>query len=142
MILTKADADLYGLSDKLIGSSIVFRYQKTGGVFVCPKCGKYLGTPKHSSSGVIIETLNRKSCCGIKAVLKGAEIVTHPGSITRIILRRNSQWFIKAKIVLNKDDKFDKKIAREIAFEKLMKKCAGIGHLLQGLSSTGENLVY
>jgi hypothetical protein len=126
MILTKEDVSNHGLLNELTGSSVVYRYQKTGGVFVCPKCGKYLGTPKHSRNGVIVETLKRKSCCGTKAVLKGAEIVTHPGSITRAILRTDLHGEIKAKAVLNREDKFDKKVAREIAFDKLMKKAKAL----------------
>ena len=124
MLVTKADADTYGLLNELVGSSVVFQYQKTGGILVCPKCGKYMGTPKHSKSGVIIYSPFRKKCsdCGEFTIIKGAEIVRRPGTTTRAILRTELHGIIKAKVILNEGDLYNKTIARAFAYEKLMKK--------------------
>ena len=113
-----------GLTQDCLGGTVVFRYQKTGGQFVCPDCGKVLGVPK-MQRGTVVGT-DRPTCkdCGKKGVLKYAQIITTPGTITRAILRKEDGSCIVAKVKLNKQDKFDKRIAREAAFRKLMLKCA------------------
>lgn len=126
MKLTKEDAQKFGIAEELVGSNIVFQYQKTGGILVCSKCGKYLGTPKHGKSGVIIYSPIRKKCpiCGGLALIKCAEILRKPGTVTRATLRNILHGDIEVKVVLNKEDKYCKNAARGWAYAKILKKAA------------------
>lgn len=114
-----------GLSPDCIGASIVFRYQKSGGQYVCPRCGTVLGTPRQKH-GTIVGSDTRPSCgrCGVAAVIKFAQIITRPGTITRAIMRKQNGATVTAKVKLNKLDTYSKRLAREYAYQKLLTKCA------------------
>jgi len=128
MVLTNEAINRLGLPAEFEGSTIVFQYQKTGGIFVCPKCHKYLGTPKHTKSGVIVYRNIRPRCpvCETPGIIKNAVNVTRPGAITRAIMRTPLHGNVKAKVVLNKEDKYDKPTARKLALEKLINKAVTV----------------
>ena len=126
MIVDKKSVDELELTEDCLGASIIFRYQKTGGVYMCPNCKITLGTPKQNH-GTVIGTNERPKCpnCGNKSpVLKFAQLVTRPGAITRVIMRKTNGDSVVAKVKLNKEDKFDKGMARFYALDRLYSKCA------------------
>ena len=128
MIISEKDVISMGLTDDCMNASVVFRYQKSGGILVCPSCGEFLGLPKQNKQGTHTNG-PRPKCgkCGMLAVVKCAQIATRPGTITRAIMRKSNGVVIVAKVKLNKLDKFDKNIGGMQAFRKLMAKCKPAG---------------
>lgn len=112
----------YGLPTEFLGSSVDFRYQKTGGVYVCPDCGKLIGTAKQLRGTIVPQERPTCSSCGVLGVLKFAQIITKPGSTTKVILTMKDGTKFVGKTTLNKADKFDKRLARAYAMANLVKK--------------------
>jgi hypothetical protein len=121
-----------GLSDKFIDAKVKYRYQKTGGIIVCPKCEKFLGFPKHINGIICRQELKTCPDCpqpdsilkgyNTKGIIKFAETITIPRTKTTIILITVDGETFTTSVRLNKEDKFDKAVARQCALNKLVKK--------------------
>lgn len=142
-LLTADQVKNLGIGDKYIGAKYRYQYQKTGGIIVCPKCGKFLGFPKHSGGVIVkkegenIPICHNESCIRIisqtergsildfeypQGVVKYAVNATNVHCKTTIVLKTIDGEIFTATVKLNKDDVYDKRIARQYAFEKLIGK--------------------
>ena len=139
-IITAEQAQNLGLSSKFVNARYRYQYQKTGGLIICPKCGKYLGVPKHVGGVIVrkegIKTPICESCYELafidmfgekffvhpKGVIKYAVDATNTHCKTTIVLTTVMGGKYTATVKLNKEDEYDKRIARQCAFEKLINK--------------------